>query len=47
LEVDYHNILADPKAVAHEIELFLGKQLNIKAMTEQVDKDLYRSKTKK
>lgn len=46
LEVDYHRILADPKEVATEIETFLGKPLNIQAMIEQVDKDLYRSKTK-
>lgn len=47
IEVDYHDTLNNPAVIAKQISTFLGKDLDIDAMIAQVDKDLYRSKTKK
>lgn len=44
LYVHYSDILADPKTEAQKINLFLGGQLDVVAMAEQVDPTLYRNK---
>jgi predicted AlkP superfamily phosphohydrolase/phosphomutase/tetratricopeptide (TPR) repeat protein len=47
IEVDYHETLEHPAATAEKVQAFLGQDLNIDAMINQVDKGLYRSKAKK
>jgi hypothetical protein len=46
LRVHYHNLLKDGKDTAEKIAAFLGLPLNIEAMTQQVDQNLYRNRSK-
>jgi hypothetical protein len=46
LRVQYHTVLKEPKAVAESIAQFLGMQLNVDAMAQQVDATLYRQRSK-
>jgi hypothetical protein len=47
LRVHYHRVLREPKVVAEEIAAFLQVPLNIEAMVQQVDGNLYRNRMKK
>jgi hypothetical protein len=44
--VAYHDVLGDPKGVAEKLAGFLGIELNLKAMLQQVDASLYRNRGK-
>jgi hypothetical protein len=44
--VHYHRVLREPKAVAEEVAVFLQVPLDIGAMVEQVDGNLYRNRMK-
>jgi hypothetical protein len=46
LRVAYHDVLHDPKDVATKLAEFLGNELNLEAMAQQVDPSLYRNRTK-
>ena len=46
LRVDYHSLLKEGKDTAEKIAVFLGLPLNIEAMTQQVDQNLYRNRSK-
>lgn len=43
--VNYADIIENPQEQAENLDAFLGQELDIKAMTEVVDKNLYRNKT--
>jgi len=45
LRVQYHRILREPQVVAEEVANFLRVPLDIAAMTQQVDPNLYRNRT--
>ncbi len=47
LPVNYHHILREPQAAAEAVATFLKVPLNIPAMTQQVDANLYRNRTRK
>jgi hypothetical protein len=47
LRVHYHRVLREPAAVAEEVSKFLGRDLDLEAMVEQVDGNLYRNRMKK
>jgi hypothetical protein len=47
LRVHYHRVLREPVAVAEEVSKFLGRELDLEAMVEQVDGNLYRNRMKK
>jgi hypothetical protein len=47
LRVHYHRVLREPVAVAEEVSKFLGRDLDLEAMVEQVDGNLYRNRMKK
>lgn len=47
LRVHYHRVLREPKVVSEEIAAFLQVPLNIEAMVQQVDGNLYRNRMKK
>src|SRR5262249_23927084 len=44
LYVDYASVIENPSEMAESISEFLGEELNIQAMAESVDKDLYRNR---
>jgi len=46
LRVPYHEVLNDAAAIAQKITQFLGIDLNLEAMTQQVDATLYRNRSK-
>jgi hypothetical protein len=46
LRVHYHKILREPQATAEAVADFLKVPLNIEAMTQQVDGNLYRNRMK-
>lgn len=46
LRVPYHDVIDDSKTTAKSIAQFLGIDLNIEAMTRQVDSTLYRNRSK-
>ena len=46
LRVHYHRVLREPRPVAEEITSFLGVELNIDAMAQQVDSSLYRNRAR-
>ncbi len=45
LRVHYHRVLREPQAVAEEVATFVGAPLDIKVMTGQVDRSLYRNRS--
>ena len=44
LNVDYHQVLKDPKGCADSINKFLGLKMDIQGMLNAVDKNLYRNR---
>ncbi|MGO9087570.1 MAG: sulfotransferase domain-containing protein [Candidatus Sulfotelmatobacter sp.] len=44
--VAYHDVLHDPKSVGEKLAKFLGIELNLEAMRQQVDTSLYRNRGK-
>jgi hypothetical protein len=46
LRVPYHEVLNKPQEITQEIQNFLGFDLKIAAMTQQVDASLYRNRSK-
>lgn len=46
MRVHYHRVLREAKAVSEEVAKFLGAPLNIAAMEQQVDNNLYRNRMK-
>jgi hypothetical protein len=46
LRAAYHDVLHDPKDVAAKLAEFLGSELNLEAMAQQVDPSLYRNREK-
>lgn len=46
LWVDYHDALRDPRGTAEKLTEFLGIELNLDAMAQQVDESLYRNRGK-
>ena len=47
LKVAYSDVIESPKEEALKIESFLGKELNVKQMIEQVEAGLYRNRALK
>jgi hypothetical protein len=45
LRVPYHQVLRDAEEIAEKISQFLGINLNVEAMTQQVDATLYRNRS--
>ena len=45
LRVAYHEVLSDPESVAKNLADFLGIELNVDAMIQEVDPALYRNRT--
>ena len=45
MRVEYHDVLKEPKHVCRNIADFLGIPLGLDAMTQQVDKSLYRNRS--
>jgi hypothetical protein len=45
--VHYHRVLREPREVAEEVAAFLQVPLDLKAMIQQVDGNLYRNRVKK
>jgi Sulfotransferase domain len=46
LRVPYHEVLRDGEGIAQKVTKFLGIDLNVEAMTHQVDSNLYRNRSK-
>ncbi len=46
LRVPYHEVLSNPTEISQQLAQFLGIQLNVEAMTQQVDASLYRNRSK-
>ena len=46
MRVHYHRVLREARAVAEEVAQFLGTPLQIEAMEQAVDKNLYRNRMK-
>jgi hypothetical protein len=44
LRVPYHEVLRDAEAIAEKLTQFLGIELNVQAMSAQVDATLYRNR---
>ena len=44
LYVEHRQAISDPAAVAREVSEFVGRTLNVEAMTAAVDSRLYRNK---
>jgi len=44
LRVPYHEVLHNPHSIAQQLARFLGVELNIDAMVEEVDPSLYRNR---
>ena len=45
LQIPYHEVLRDAKAIAQKVIQFLGVSLNVEAMSQQVDATLYRNRS--
>ena len=45
LRVPYHDVLRDPETIAKKLAQFLGIELNVQAMSQQVDASLYRNRS--
>ena len=45
LRLPYHDVLHDPKRIAQQLQDFLGIELNLPAMVQQVDGSLYRNRS--
>jgi LPS sulfotransferase NodH len=45
LRIQYGDLLRDPLASASAVQDFLGANLNVEAMSQQVDPSLYRNRT--
>ncbi|HTS37174.1 MAG TPA: hypothetical protein VMH04_15975 [Candidatus Solibacter sp.] len=45
MRLSYHDVLSKPKETAEQLAQFVGMPLNIAAMTQQVDKSLYRNRS--
>jgi hypothetical protein len=45
LRVPYHTVLRDAEEIGQKIPQFLGISLNVEAMTQQVDANLYRNRS--
>jgi sulfotransferase family protein len=45
LRIPYHEVLRDAETIAQKITQFLGIDLNVEAMSRQVDATLYRNRT--
>jgi Sulfotransferase domain len=43
--LDYHDVVAEPARAAFEISRFLGRQLDVEAMTQSVDPSLHRNRS--
>jgi hypothetical protein len=46
LRVSYHHVLHDPKGISEKVTQFLGANLNIEAMSQQIDSALFRNRSK-
>jgi len=46
LRLPYHDVLNRPRESSEKIKDFLGVELHLEAMTQQVDQDLYRQRKK-
>jgi len=46
LRVSYHDVLRDAEGVAQKLAHFLEVNLNVEAMTRQVDANLYRNRSR-
>ncbi len=46
LRISYHEVLSKPEEVARHLAEFLGANLNVEAMNQQVDGSLYRNRSK-
>lgn len=46
LRVPYRDVVNDPQATAQKITQFLEMDLDVEAMTQQVDSKLYRNRSK-
>jgi len=46
LRVSYHEVLRDAEDISQELTQFLGTDLNVQAMTRQVDATLYRNRSR-
>ena len=46
LRIPYHEVLGKPKEITRQLAEFLGINLNVEAMTQQVDASLYRNRSK-
>jgi hypothetical protein len=46
MRVPYHDALSQPKELGQQIAQFLGIELNVDAMGQQVDASLYRNRSK-
>jgi hypothetical protein len=44
--VAYHDALSQPKEISQQLEQFLGIQLKVEAMVQQVDASLYRNRAR-
>lgn len=44
IRVSYHDVLHDPKSIGEELSRFLKIELNLEAMSQQVDASLYRNR---
>jgi hypothetical protein len=44
LEVDYNAALKDPQSTAEKVNQFLGRKLDVKAMVDTIDVNLYRQR---
>jgi len=44
VQVAYHDVLQNPRAIAEKLADFLGIRLNFEAMAERVDQSLYRNR---
>jgi hypothetical protein len=43
--VEYHDVLARPLELGHDLSKFLGSRLDVEAMARQVDSSLYRNRS--
>jgi hypothetical protein len=46
IRVSYHDALSGPKEIGQQIAQFLGIELSVDAMAQQVDAALYRNRSK-
>jgi hypothetical protein len=45
IDIDYNQVLREPRAVLKTVNEFLGGRLNVDAMVQVVDESLYRHRT--